>query len=178
MTLLVDTEAVARAGAPDREHHVFRCITVLKHGCTPDEITPEQLERIQSAVTHTAICSPVRDGDDPEESRDAKAGHFLARAGITGDHPRLAEIMRYVDSLTYGDVTFPGLVRQGVYRHFKGGRYSILFKAHDCEDPTRLMVVYMHQDDGSMWVRGLTEFVQIVEWPDGRLRSRFVREPR
>ena len=63
----------------------------------------------------------------------------------------------------------------GPYRHFKGGRYSVLMTAKDSETqlPT---VVYISLDNGSVWVRPLAMWHEEVDWPDGTRRPRFELE--
>jgi hypothetical protein len=49
----------------------------------------------------------------------------------------------------------------GVYRHFKGTYVRVLFTALDSETKKSL-VVYMHLDDGIIWVREETMFHETV----------------
>lgn len=76
---------------------------------------------------------------------------------------------------------WPPLPRSGVYRHYKGCLFQVLFCAKDSTNSTlgRTMVVYIGLTlDGASpglrpRVRELSEFVGAVTWPDGVTRSRF-----
>lgn len=48
------------------------------------------------------------------------------------------------------------------WKHYKGGIYSILYMARDCEDPNRFLVVYRSVEHGSVWVRELSNFNQPI----------------
>jgi hypothetical protein len=72
------------------------------------------------------------------------------------------------------------MVAPGVYRHYKGGEYRVLFTAKHSETE-ELMVVYCHLPDppgilgAQHWVRPLSMFEEHVAWPDGSERPRFER---
>lgn len=62
------------------------------------------------------------------------------------------------------------------YLHYKGGLYSIVavaLNATNAADGTEV-VVYKSQKDGAVYVRNMDEFLELIEWPDGVTRSRFV----
>jgi len=75
----------------------------------------------------------------------------------------------------------------GVYEHYKGGKYTVLFNAHDStngrldaeefttpeDHPDRHMVVYVSHTTGRINVREQGEFLEFVTWPDGVKRPRF-----
>ncbi len=65
--------------------------------------------------------------------------------------------------------TTPG----ALVRHFKGTQMKILHRAHDASTQQEV-VVYIHLDDGRIWVRPVEEFDQLVAWPDGVVRKRFI----
>jgi hypothetical protein len=73
-----------------------------------------------------------------------------------------------------GDVTGIENFKHGLYTHYKGGKYRTILTAMDSETekPT---VVYVSLSSGEFWVRPLEMFAEIVIWPDGKYRSRFVR---
>jgi hypothetical protein len=63
-----------------------------------------------------------------------------------------------------------------VYRHKKGNRYLVL---HVVEESTNARsgskgVVYVSLGDGRINHRDLSEFEELVVWPDGEKRPRFV----
>lgn len=65
---------------------------------------------------------------------------------------------------------------QGIYEHYKGGKYRLLFLARREEDLAPV-VVYCHLDDGQIWTRPLSDWEMLVIWPDGHPRSRFCKIP-
>jgi hypothetical protein len=71
---------------------------------------------------------------------------------------------------------------QGVFRHYKGGLYTVLFVARLSEARETEVVVYVSHTNGSIWVRplhprtGVDAFVDVVVWPNGESRPRFVPE--
>jgi hypothetical protein len=63
--------------------------------------------------------------------------------------------------------------RPGLYRHYKGG----LYQAHGLaveEATLRPVVMYTHLGDALTWTRPLESWQQIVNWPNGASRPRFV----
>jgi hypothetical protein len=73
------------------------------------------------------------------------------------------------------DVKLPPF-RHGLYQHKKGGLYHALGLAIE-EATLKPVVVYVHVDDsasGVMWTRPLESWDEIVEWPDGSKKQRFV----
>lgn len=66
----------------------------------------------------------------------------------------------------------------GIYRHYKGDLYFVTGFAIDATNESAdetpfVMVVY--QRDYALFVRDEDEFVEVVKWPDGEMRPRFVR---
>jgi hypothetical protein len=66
-----------------------------------------------------------------------------------------------------------------VLRHFKGGRYIVtmfatLTETRSVAGGTTPVTVYMSLQDGKVWVRPSEQFFQLVEWPDGVKRNRFI----
>ena len=62
-------------------------------------------------------------------------------------------------------------VKPGIYRHFKGGMYRVLYVAKHSEDLSP-MVVYQSMKDGSFWVRPASMWNETVE-RDGKCFLRF-----
>ena len=60
----------------------------------------------------------------------------------------------------------------GIYKHFKGGMYEVLFVANHSEEPHEEFVVYRSLDKGRVWVRSLTMFTEHIE-RDGYSGPRF-----
>lgn len=68
-----------------------------------------------------------------------------------------------------------------VHRHYKGGRYVPMMLASNSEDRKEKFVIYMSLEKGEPNARPLKtptidSWLDIVEWPDGRNRQRFVPE--
>jgi hypothetical protein len=68
-------------------------------------------------------------------------------------------------------------IRPGqIYRHYKGGLYTIREVAVK-EDTLEILVIYQSNARGSVWARTLANFVEVGLWADGHgLTSRFTRE--
>lgn len=69
-------------------------------------------------------------------------------------------------------------VQPGIYKHYGGGRYRVLFEAHDSTNGPReglSMVVYVSLTTGRINVRDALEFVGDVTL-DGVSVPRFVHE--
>ena len=54
-------------------------------------------------------------------------------------------------------------VQKGIYVHFKGGMYEVLYVAKNSENPDEELVVYKSLDKGGVWVRPLSMFIEHVE---------------
>lgn len=63
-------------------------------------------------------------------------------------------------------------VQRGVYKHFKGGMYEVLFLAKNSEKSEEELVVYKSLDKDGIWVRPLSMFIEHVE-RDGYSGPRF-----
>jgi hypothetical protein len=63
-----------------------------------------------------------------------------------------------------------------IYKHHKGGRYFVLHIVDESTNANvgRKGVVYLSLTRGLLKHRDLEEFVEIIEWPDGQKRPRFV----
>ncbi|WP_299177085.1 DUF1653 domain-containing protein [uncultured Neptuniibacter sp.] len=64
-------------------------------------------------------------------------------------------------------------VRPGLYRHYKGAEYEVLYVARHSETEEWLVVYKQCYGDESMWVRPLDMFTESVETQDGSLVKRF-----
>lgn len=71
----------------------------------------------------------------------------------------------------------PAPLEPGIYRHHKGGRYLVLHPdVHAASDGHPRLVVYVSLTSGILWARDLHEWHDLVLWPDGVTRPRYVRE--
>jgi len=66
----------------------------------------------------------------------------------------------------------PGMAH-GIYDHFKGGSYISTQVVTDV-DTNKPSVVYCSTVRGTWFVRPCDQWNELVEWPDGKYRSRFV----
>ena len=62
-------------------------------------------------------------------------------------------------------------LQPGIYEHYKKNLYQVIEVVHHSETEEEL-VLYKRLDDGGMWVRPLTMFLENVE-VDGVVRPRF-----
>jgi len=63
----------------------------------------------------------------------------------------------------------------GLYRHFKGGEYLVLFEAKEATNGRdESVVAYASLTDGKVYTPVLKEFEEKVAWPDGVERPRFL----
>jgi hypothetical protein len=66
--------------------------------------------------------------------------------------------------------------KAGPYTHFKGETYLCYGEAKLLQGPKEEVAVVYSNKKGDTFVRPLREWVEIVKWPDGRYRPRFVKE--
>jgi hypothetical protein len=60
------------------------------------------------------------------------------------------------------------------FRHYKGGTYTLLMVGRGSEERDELFAVYVSHVTQQIWVRPWTIFTELVAWPDGVIRPRFV----
>lgn len=63
--------------------------------------------------------------------------------------------------------------KTGVYRHFKGNLYELLYIATDSETLEKKVVYRALYGDGGIWVRPLSMWSEEVTLPDGTKTKRF-----
>ncbi|MBX9765274.1 DUF1653 domain-containing protein [Patescibacteria group bacterium] len=70
----------------------------------------------------------------------------------------------------------PSIRPDSEYLHFKGGRYFVVGVAHDATnaEEDKEVVVYRSMTDGALYVRAVSEFLELVRWENGQMRPRFV----
>ncbi len=64
------------------------------------------------------------------------------------------------------------VIKSGIYRHYKGGRYEVYGVARHSETEEELVVYRPMYGAGSLWVRPLSMFVETVDI-DGTPAPRF-----
>ncbi len=76
-----------------------------------------------------------------------------------------------------GNVGLKGktMINCSTYEHFKGGKYRVLFEGFH-SDHKEPVVIYVSMIYGTVWVRPTNEWDEMVEWPDGKMRTRFIRK--
>ena len=62
---------------------------------------------------------------------------------------------------------------KGVYKHFKGNLYELLYVATDSETLEKKVVYKALYGDGEIWVRPLSMWDEEVALPDGTKTKRF-----
>lgn len=72
-----------------------------------------------------------------------------------------------------------GAVRPGIYRHYKGGLYTVIGLANDAEPSSRSVTTVTHviyaDADGRLWLRTIEDFTARVGDGKGGLVQRFTR---
>jgi hypothetical protein len=106
-------------------------------------------------------------------SEQALLYRFLSALGVQAEGaPQL--IQDLLQCLWHEDLSFGGeKMTHGVYIHYKGGRYRSIGVAIDAETGGQ-RVQYVSMGDGVIYSRLAIEWGQVVRWPDGRFRSRFM----
>ena len=67
--------------------------------------------------------------------------------------------------------------KKGVYRHFKGNEYELLYIAKDSETLEKLVVYQARYGEGEVWVRPLSMWDEVVEYKGERVtRFTFLHE--
>ena len=64
------------------------------------------------------------------------------------------------------------MIEKGIYRHFKGNLYEVLFTALDCEDKSEVVVYKALYGENQIWVRKADAFSGTVT-RDGTTFKRF-----
>jgi Uncharacterized protein conserved in bacteria len=67
-------------------------------------------------------------------------------------------------------------MRKGIYRHYKGKEYRVLFVARHSESGEEMVVYQALYGEQGLWVRPLSMFREQVS-VDGRLVPRFAYQP-
>ncbi len=68
-----------------------------------------------------------------------------------------------------------GKLSAGIYEHYKGKKYEVLFVARDCETKEYLVVYQEISGENRIWTRPLKMFLEEVEVSGGKVpRFRFL----
>lgn len=60
------------------------------------------------------------------------------------------------------------------YRHHKGGTYTLLMVARSSEQRDELLAIYVSHQTQQVWARPWGMFKEVIAWPDGVRRPRFI----
>ena len=63
-------------------------------------------------------------------------------------------------------------IKLGKYRHFRGGEYEVLGVAKDSDTLKEFVVYKALYGEGQIWIRGIENFLEMVE-RDGKRFARF-----
>jgi hypothetical protein len=86
-----------------------------------------------------------------------------------------AEVEGLLRCIWRGDYEGVFKPKAGPYTHFKGGNYLCYGEAKLLQGPKEEVAVVYSSESGTIYVRPLREWVEIVKWPDGKYRPRFAR---
>ncbi len=64
------------------------------------------------------------------------------------------------------------MLKKGVYEHYKGNRYELLYIANHSETLEKMVVYKALYGDGEVWVRPLSMWEEVVD-VDGKSVPRF-----
>ncbi len=67
-------------------------------------------------------------------------------------------------------------MEKGIYRHYKGNCYELLFVATHSESLEPMVVYRALYGEGGIWVRPAAMWDELVTLPDGRTVRRFEKE--
>lgn len=65
-----------------------------------------------------------------------------------------------------------GSIKPGIYRHFKGKKYEVMFSAKNSETLEDMVVYKALYGDGDIWVRPMTMWNEEIE-VSGKKQKRF-----
>lgn len=60
------------------------------------------------------------------------------------------------------------------YVHYRGGTFTLLYVAENSNQRDQEMAVYVSHLRRKVLVRPYAEFTELVRWPDGQMRPRYV----
>ena len=64
------------------------------------------------------------------------------------------------------------MIKKGIYKHFKGNKYEVLFTAKHSEDLSEMVVYKALYGEGGLWVRPASMWNETIE-RDGKTFQRF-----
>jgi hypothetical protein len=169
-------QAVSPKGTPCKleEGHYSRLVHM---GDGPEMTEAWEDDAGRAAAADPRVKALRKDADDRWVGGD--------KAGSTWRHDEAARLKGRIRDEILKEKTMSEF-RPGKYVHYKGGHYSaiMLVAHHETREP---MVVYVSHEKGNVQVRELRQppregfqtssvdaWTDVVEWPDGEKRPRFV----
>lgn len=168
----------------------YEALWILFHqhgwGLLQPKFTEEHRREITSVIeyVHEKRC-PITDGDlHPEGSTFVERFMKLMPEGTALDvlnQPMTQGLLEClnpyqgIEPYRNPDRMIHGWDPRGVYDHFKGGVYLLRGLSHWASgEQDERVVEYTSLLHGTHHARKLEEWCSVVEWPDGKYRSRFV----
>lgn len=142
-----------------------------------DQISVEQRRQVKEVV-FDILAKALEEGKDV----NSLASEFEARTNVGVDFTpeTLSEINGLLEMLQFGISKTHGWLSEagahmplGIYDHFKGGIY-MADRIQTCTSNNELEVSYFSCVSGRWFGRHCWEWNEVVKWPDGKYRSRFV----
>lgn len=138
------------------------------------------LDREGRQIDMTGIALTPAQGIEAEVVRSAD--DLIKTAAILADltPEQLVELSKRLENdrspmVIEAESSIPTTMKS--YRHHRGGTYTVLAVARSSEARDELLAVYTSHQTQQVWVRPWSMFNEIVEWPDGVRRPRFVEMP-
>ena len=89
---------------------------------------------------------------------------------------RVEEVEGLLQCIWRGDYKDAFNPESGPYVHFKGTNYLCFGIATLLQGPKEETAVVYSSKEGDIFVRPIKEWAEIVKWPDGKYRPRFMKE--
>lgn len=152
--------------------------TYFRSGMRGEGYTRADAKRSCAERLRAVLSAPLPD-QEPEQWEAERSHHAKVVAAITDlletGTAAMACHIRQLRSVSAFLASSPPVVERDAerVRHFKGGEYRVI-SAATIEATEERAVVYRSEGTGLTWVRTYADFTQLVEWPDGVTRPRFV----
>jgi hypothetical protein len=143
-------------------------------------LTPEQIDLARiSVMESTRVNDPLQNYREPELDQPPLGRFMKEQERVTGRHGlTLVEadlahgLLICIQTGAYHDSHHPPPL--GIYDHFKGGVYLITGYSRWASGNGEPVIEYLSMLFGTKHTRLLDQWIEVVKWPDGRYRSRFI----
>lgn len=137
-----------------------------------EDVTDKMREHVE-ALVHGIILI------EPETEQASFVSRFVAHMdksdGVTLTADETDEVEGILDALNFGSwIMDPDELSLGVYDHFKGGIYMVRGFSSWASGNGERVVEYTSLIHGTHHTRLADQWCEVVQWPDGMYRSRFV----